>query len=659
MKMLLFIVLFFYFAELKAQNFYNEINKQIIYSDDILMSGSRRLSDVFSLITGWNSYTIDGFRWYTNTSSLSINQNQNWILLLNGQRYDLNLLSLKNINSLPVTIDQIDSIVVISSPQLYNGEFTENGLISICTKAPQEGFSIHLGYSTGNETGDPGPYIYTDSIFLNVEELGPDHFTSISYRGDQFWGQLNLISQTHSATDTKIFIRQRGIQWKNLETCSFSPSLILNLKGLGGYHQLITSYSTSENISFLPRSGGDLIFFNPAGKEFPVLTSNFHIGLNGNYNLNQDSKLNYKLQYSKNEIKESDDLLTTDFDWNNSNLSANLEYSNSFKSWDIAFGSGFEQYSLKSKYLPSSDKINLYKFYSIINFFTFTDFLLQVNSMLVNIDNHSSFKVRIFSHWQPNKDISLKSSISYSERMIDEDNSIWTWSLRGYDYLNQNGYDYSFSNLSQNRRQLFADLSVTTLIAKSLILTSGISFNWFNDWYLENYQYNFDETTFILYSPTRIFGGINGNSGLLKFELSNQLTETFHQNFSSQFRIYSSGSEMFLEELLTLPKYKISYKADFEPFVNFSLWTMITYISPTEWMNYQNIDIESNGIYKHKVDGLLIWNFAVQKYFWEKKIRASVLFENILNNKINYHPLGAYFDLSIHFKFELLLDSIF
>ena len=87
---------------------------------------------------------------------------------------------------LSITPGRIDSVVVISNPGLYNGEFTENGLIHIYTKRPQPGLSAYVRYSSGNETGDPGPFLYTKDASPNIEELGPDH-SVIWIRGIHTW----------------------------------------------------------------------------------------------------------------------------------------------------------------------------------------------------------------------------------------------------------------------------------------------------------------------------------------------------------------------------------------------------------------------------------------------------------------------------------------
>ena len=76
--------------------------------------------------------------------------------MINGQRIDVDIIDLKAINMLPITLDQIDSIEVVSTPQIIRGEFVEYGLLHFYTSPPHQTLAFSGRYSIGNETGDPG-----------------------------------------------------------------------------------------------------------------------------------------------------------------------------------------------------------------------------------------------------------------------------------------------------------------------------------------------------------------------------------------------------------------------------------------------------------------------------------------------------------------------
>jgi hypothetical protein len=149
-------------------------NNSSVSRQQLISSGINRLSGIYSFINDWDTYTFDGYRWYLSINGLSTFQNQNLVLMLDGQRMDIDFFNLKNINILPVTINHIDSIETLNHPRIFSGSFTPDGLISVRTLRPKIGLSVTGRYSAGNETGDPGPYFYTEHRSANVEEDGPN-----------------------------------------------------------------------------------------------------------------------------------------------------------------------------------------------------------------------------------------------------------------------------------------------------------------------------------------------------------------------------------------------------------------------------------------------------------------------------------------------------
>jgi len=51
-------------------------------------------------------------------------------------------------------------------------------------------------------------------------------------------------------------------------------------------------------------------------------------------------------------------------------------------------------------------------------------------------------------------------------------------------------------------------------------------------------------------------------------------------------------------------------------------------------------------------------NVAITKGFWKNRILLSVLIENLLNERIQYHPVGSTTDLTFYLKLKVLLESV-
>jgi hypothetical protein len=124
--------------------------RQIITAEQIRVSGYTNLSDVLLLVDGWtfSKEQTDGYNWIMQSNGIENYENQNWVLMLNGQRLEMSRTLGININNLLVSVNNIERIEVINTHGMYLGEFTPNGLINIITKKNStNGFLAKAFYS--------------------------------------------------------------------------------------------------------------------------------------------------------------------------------------------------------------------------------------------------------------------------------------------------------------------------------------------------------------------------------------------------------------------------------------------------------------------------------------------------------------------------------
>ncbi len=144
----------------------NSSQRQIITKETIRNSGYTHLSDVLYLIDGWTASTLtDGNSSMQSNGTGSYNQ-QNWVVMLNGQRIELDRSFPQSLNQLAIGIYDIERIEVINSNGMFLGEYTQYGLIHIITKK-QTVNGIHAdaflssaaGYDVYNGELDGGFYL--------------------------------------------------------------------------------------------------------------------------------------------------------------------------------------------------------------------------------------------------------------------------------------------------------------------------------------------------------------------------------------------------------------------------------------------------------------------------------------------------------------------
>jgi hypothetical protein len=641
------------------QNNVNQYRGSSLSNQQLINSGISRLGDIYSLMNEWDSFTFDGYRWYTSVNGLSTLQNQNWILMLDGQQMDINFFNLKNINILPLTVNLVDSIETIEYPQIVSGEFITEGLINLRSLKPKHGLSVSGRYSAGNETGDPGPYFYTEHRSSNVEEDGPNLSAAISYGSNDLWGRFLFSTESYSATDTAIRKRNPQLGWQDFKGRRFSPSLQLGFNVLSGTHNLFLGYSTSKIQPFHPRTytSNDLIYLNPAIKDFPVQMIFKHAGLNGNFNLSSSSLLNYSIKASSNKIYNTT-IVINDFEHLQTNYYANLEYVKRGEV-DYLLGIGFDHTELNANYSSAEKGISLFKIYSSLDFSVAENFIQKGGVEILFAKNTKAIRGYLNSYWKYSQNFWLELNISAIQTLPEEKKDLWYWVENGYDILKRLNIDYSFAGERLKESKFTADLNIGCKISSSIDLGAGFIYRNFGNYFIEEVTgiYNPDSSTF----KSFVNANTNSSGSVAGFSLSinQKIFSSLIHEIEFRFLASVAGDSTFKNEWETIPQHKISYTISFNPYDSFSLWAKITYLSSVKWSYFPQLEEFSNNFYMSSLNQRVIVDFSVRKWFWYNQLRASLLFRNVLNNEIRHHPLGANFNLSIFLQIELALNSIF
>ena len=239
--------------------------KQIITSDMIKSAGIISLSDIVNLSDKWNYSTVDGFTKLYSANNLSTFQRQNCVLMVDGQKYDIGIFDVQNLNLLPISISQIDFVEIYSLPQIVDGNFIEGGMIHFHTKKPVRSISAYINEIVGNETGDPGPYRYTELATPNIDKVGPFFSLGVNY-GSKNWF-LKTAYKNEETFDTDPFILQRVsyLNKDNAKSTLNSGWGILSAKWFGGITEISGGITNHD----------DFFFFKQAGYEIPDFQINF------------------------------------------------------------------------------------------------------------------------------------------------------------------------------------------------------------------------------------------------------------------------------------------------------------------------------------------------------------------------------------------------
>jgi len=104
------------------------------------------------------------------------------------------------------------------------------------------------------------------------------------------------------------------------------------------------------------------------------------------------------------------------------------------------------------------------------------------------------------------------------------------------------------------------------------------------------------------------------------------------------------------------PKHIIAASINYNPVRNLSLHGRMRFRSSILWTDYSIADPDRELPDFIKTGETITFDMTVQKYFQKRKIRASLSIRNFFNEKLQYYPIGARFDLSYFAQVELMIN---
>ena len=268
---------------------------------DIERAGWNRVSEILDGAVGWGRASVDGFSYSASPDHLpaageSAPSMPEWIVMIDGQRVPTNLFGLHVLELLPISVGQIDSVVFIRGPVLYMGTPAARGVMSIFSRRFHPGFNGESTYQHGDESGDPGPYRYTNLSSPNVEKVGPFAHGDIGWRGPSWDVDAGVHIASINITDTLISSRFPPTTFAGVrqDVLSITPTFRAGVDALGGRHELMASRGEQRGLFFIPPQRG----------EQSLRTTNTYVGIDGSLNAGSATIVTYEGSTSSLDASE-------------------------------------------------------------------------------------------------------------------------------------------------------------------------------------------------------------------------------------------------------------------------------------------------------------------------------------------------------------------
>ncbi|MGK7369767.1 MAG: hypothetical protein ACNS64_06095 [Candidatus Halalkalibacterium sp. M3_1C_030] len=614
-----------------------------------------RPADPILNTAGWTFSSIDMYT-YNFSNGLYGNYGIKPTIMLDGIPVDINFFGWQSLNMLPFYMPRLEQVSAESNPSHNTYSFHPGGIIDFQNKPIEPGMSAGGNIFLGNETGDPGPWIYDSSkVTPNVDRWGPDAGGIISVAKNNWHGKGIFMLRRHQQTDPRTHRRLHRTM-RSLGGTRFYPIQTNSQSGL-----LETGYTTSK-LSFLARGMAaedrNYIYLQPLGREVPAEARYGQLAFDAKY---KSDSWNFGLHYIVNQKKLNRRNSDHDyvFDWSQLSNRFKGTASYNFDKITLSGGISYDHFTTKAPgILRETDPIS--------------GFLLQVENPVhkdfgyqfsTGLDIHRKRAAKslkaAFLH-KPDNDWSMQLDISYSEVLPLLQKSFGYWITRGYNFYRELDLEIDDSFSVDSNRLLQLRLS------NKVKLTDHITFSFIPE-LVRHYTLNipwqmtrFDTETGS--SPgTFTISQESGTRFSLQATVNYQTLKWLQQEISIDLQSTIQGSKRYEDYFLQVPAAEARYQLLINPFKDLHLTLQGYYRSFTRWLEFEALDGQEyrdinnlfpvfTGTYNSTVPSYVNIEVGAQKWFWNKRLSLQFTVQNLLNDEVQLHPIGA--DKSLLFNIK-------
>jgi len=612
--------------------------RQVITRAEIEAAGLYRLPDLYRLLDGVRTATVDGFTWRAHLGGGDPFGAEAWTLLLDGSRVEFGLWGEQNLSLLPVAITQVDSVEVWTAPKFVAGHIAR-AVIHIHTARPERGASARGGFGIGNEVGDPGPYRYVpERSSRNVDKFGADYEARAAYATPRLRAQAWFKLLRFYATDFASIARnQEALGGDNPALRLFAPAVRLEVDALGGTHA----------VNLLGGGSNDLWFFRPFGRELPVRRVWGQAEAHGRIPISSGS-LGYRFAAVENRLDEWDNgALGIDPQWKTRTLRAGLDGAVQRGPWMAGLGGevrrvtadGAEGFTLGTvaghvarSTLKSTQRLNVT--------------LTSADDMALSAVAHTRHALGAWT---------LGATAALVRRLPEEEERFGFWFQRGYDAFERVGVDVDILIPPSVAEDVTLGVDAAGRVGPGLTLEAGAAMQRLGGVYVEDQPVAPPPTSDRLTPRIRVFADgegtfVRGRVGL-RAESGRWQGRVFYDGRAPL------GDEGALEGEAwdVVPRHQAGLRAALAADPSFTVSGALTFRSSADWPRYAPLDGANDGLYHDSVPAMWLLDAAAEKWFWQRRLRASLLFRNLLGQEERYHPIGAALDLRFYLRLELTL----
>ena len=619
--------------------------RQVVTRAEIEATGLYRLPDLWRLIDGVRTATVDGFTWRASFGYGDPFGAETWTLLVDGERVEIGLFGEQNLSLVPVAITQVDSVEVWTEPRLVAGTLAHGGVLHIHTTRMAQGTAVRGGVAIGNEIGDPGPFRYVPERFSrNVDKFGADYDALASATREQWSVQARFKLLRFYATDFAVIERTSEALGANPALRLFAPAVRLEADALGGTHAF----------SVLGGGANDLWFFRPFGREIPVRRVWGQAGLHGRVPVTPHATIRYRLAVAENRLDEWEGAaLRLDPQWETRTARAGVDAQRHVGSHTAGVGlevrrttaNAAEGFTLGTVTGHAATTTARYR-YGVEGALAAADGSVAASMVL-----HAR---RTWGRW------TVSARGARTQQLPEQAGRFGFWVRQGYTSFAQDiGVRLQATSIEQREAprtstQHGLRLDLTGRLGSGLALDAGLGVRRVDDAYFESQARAPDPGPELTYLAPPTFLGAEGKSTTATGRVAIRVA---HRPWSGC--VFYDGLAVLGgnldREWEAVPRHRAGATATLAADPGFTLSSTLAYRSAARWPAYELLTGANGGLYDAAVPAAWLLDAALEKWLWQRRLRMSLLFRNLLNQEERYHPIGAALDLRFYLRVELNL----
>lgn len=122
-------------------------------------------------------------------------------------------------------------------------------------------------------------------------------------------------------------------------------------------------------------------------------------------------------------------------------------------------GLAAEQTKITTDYALTQNMINDGIIYGSVRFDHESGSHLNIDTEIRFNEHETGFKIAAANLWKLRKNQGIFANIAYSQTMTNIESSLWFWSEKGYDFVREQGGDYTIEGTLRPAKQWSLDLS--------------------------------------------------------------------------------------------------------------------------------------------------------------------------------------------------------